>query len=51
MCGISQQAMRANAACYTGATAEVDYPALSPRQQQQRLEVLGLGKGGSKAEL
>ena len=45
------QAMRANAACYAGATEEADYPALSPRQQQQRLEVLGLGKGGSKAEL
>jgi hypothetical protein len=51
MCGISQQAMRANAACYTGATVEADYPALSARQQQQRLEVLGLGKDGSKAEL
>ena len=45
------QAMRANAACYSGKTAEADYPALSPRQQAQRLELLGMVKFGTKADL
>ena len=43
------QAMRANAACYAGKTLESDYPVLSPRQQAQRRQALGMGK--SKADL
>jgi len=42
------QAMRANAACFAGATRQEDYPPLSPRQQAARLAVLG---GVGKAEL
>lgn len=45
------QAMRANAACYAGKSLPSEYPALSPRQQAQQLELLGLGNRSPKADL